>query len=77
MCVELCGPNAPPIALTGLRLIEGLAEIRSLRSVSDRLDAWIAEYGPMPNKGLWQGVANELSVSREALYRELARRRKS
>ena len=53
------------------------AEIRSLRSVSDRLDAWIAEYGPMPNKGLWQGVANELSVSREALYRELARRRKS
>jgi len=51
------------------------AEIRSLKTVADRLDAWIAEFGPLPNKGLWQGVAHELSVSREALYRELARRR--
>lgn len=52
------------------------AEIRSLRTISERLDAWLAEYGPLPEKGLWQGVANELSVSREAFYRELARRRK-
>ena len=51
------------------------AEIRSLKTVADRLDAWLAEYGPLPEKGLWQGVAHELSVSREALYRELARRR--
>lgn len=52
------------------------AEIRSLRTVADRLDAWLAEYGQLPGKGQWQGVANELSVSREALYRELARRRR-
>lgn len=51
------------------------AEIRSLKTVSERLDAWLSEYGPLPEKGLWQGVANEMSVSREALYRELARRR--
>ncbi|WP_167740398.1 Crp/Fnr family transcriptional regulator [Parasedimentitalea huanghaiensis] len=51
------------------------AEIRSLKTVSDRLNAWLAEYGPLPEKGQWQGIANELSVSREALYRELAIRR--
>ncbi len=51
------------------------SEIRSLRTVSDRLDAWLAECGPMPEKGQWQSVARELSVSPEALYRELARRR--
>ena len=51
------------------------AEIRSLKTVADRLDAWLTEYGPLPEKGEWQSVAYELSVSREALYRELARRR--
>lgn len=51
------------------------AEIRSLNTVAARLDAWIGEYGEMPEKGQWQGLADELSVSREALYRELARRR--
>jgi DNA-binding phage protein len=29
----------------------------------------------LPDKGRWQDVASELGVSREALYRELARRR--
>ena len=51
------------------------SEIRSLKTVSARLDAWIAEFGPLPGKGAWQGVAHEISVSREALYRELGRRR--
>ncbi|NNE89303.1 MAG: Crp/Fnr family transcriptional regulator [Silicimonas sp.] len=51
------------------------SEIRSLKTVAARLDAWLAEYGPLPDKGEWQTVAYELSVSREALYRELARRR--
>ncbi|WP_299507605.1 Crp/Fnr family transcriptional regulator [uncultured Roseobacter sp.] len=51
------------------------SEIRSLRTVAQRLDAWITEYGELPEKGQWQGLAYELSVSREALYRELARRR--
>lgn len=51
------------------------AEIRSLKTVAERLDAWIAEYGELPPKGNWQDLADEVSVSREALYRELARRR--
>jgi len=51
------------------------AEIRSMKTVSERLDAWIAEYSEIPQKGNWQDLADELSVSREALYRELAKRR--
>ncbi len=51
------------------------AEIRSLPKLADRLDAWFAEGNALPEKGQWQEVAAELSVSREALYRELARRR--
>jgi CRP-like cAMP-binding protein len=51
------------------------AEIRSLKTVAERLDAWTAEYGKLPKRGQWQGLADELSVSREALYREMARRR--
>ena len=51
------------------------AEFRSLKTVSSRLDAWLSMRGAMPDKGHWQDVATELGVSREALYRELARRR--
>lgn len=51
------------------------AEIRSLPRVADRLDAWLAEGHNLPDKGRWQEVAAELGVSREALYRELSRRR--
>ena len=51
------------------------AEIRSLKTVAERLDAWTAEHGDIPEKGQWHVLAAELSVSREALYRELARRR--
>lgn len=52
-----------------------LSEIRTLRRVSDRLDAWLGLYGKLPPRGQWQTVADELAVSREALYRELAKRR--
>lgn len=52
------------------------AEIRSLPTVAARLDVWLAEGNELPSKGHWQTVAAELSVTREALYRELARRRK-
>ncbi|WP_333835309.1 Crp/Fnr family transcriptional regulator [Rubrimonas sp.] len=52
-----------------------LAEIRTLRTVAERLDAWLGEDGSLPPKGAWQQVAAELGVTREALYRELARRR--
>jgi len=51
------------------------AEIRSLPRVADRLDAWLEEGNRLPEKGRWQEVAGELGVTREALYRELSRRR--
>lgn len=51
------------------------AEIRTLRTVAERLDAWLAEGHVLPPKGRQQDVAAELGVSREALYRELTRRR--
>jgi len=51
------------------------AEIRSLPRLADRLDAWLGEGNRMPDRGRWQEVAAELGVTREALYRELARRR--
>lgn len=51
------------------------AEIRSLPKVAERLDAWLDEGHMLPEKGSWQNLAAELGVSREALYRELARRR--
>ena len=52
------------------------AEILSLRTVRERLDAWIAWNGEgHPAKGTWKTVANEIGTSPEALYRELARRR--
>ena len=53
------------------------SEIRSLPKVAERFDAWLGERNELPEKGHWQDVANELGISREALYRELARRKKS
>ncbi|HRK18918.1 MAG TPA: Crp/Fnr family transcriptional regulator [Hyphomicrobiaceae bacterium] len=51
------------------------SEIRTLRTVSERLDAWLGAAGNLPARGTWQHLAAELGVTREALYRELARRR--
>jgi CRP-like cAMP-binding protein len=53
------------------------AEIRSLPRVADRLAAWLAEGNRLPDRGRWQEVAAELGVTREALYRELSRRRRA
>lgn len=52
------------------------AEIRSLPRLVDRLDAWLAEGNAFPERGLLQELAAKLGVTREALYREMARRRK-
>jgi CRP-like cAMP-binding protein len=53
------------------------SEIRSLRTVADRLDAWLGENGwKLPPKGNWQDIAAEIGVTPEALYRELAVRRR-
>lgn len=50
-------------------------EIRSLNKVAERLDAWLGENGDLPPRGQIQDLAHRLGVTREALYRELARRR--
>lgn len=52
------------------------AEILSLRRVAERLDAWLSMQGaPLPGPGAWRGLAAEIGVTPEALYREIARRR--
>ena len=53
------------------------SEIRTLKTVSERLDAWMIDNPELPPKGQQQDLANILGVSREALYRELAKRRSS
>lgn len=50
------------------------AEVLSMKTVAERLDAWIAWRGSLPLKGQWGHLAAELGVSREALYREIAKR---
>ena len=51
-------------------------EIMSRKTVTERLDGWLAWHGnKLPEKGQWKGVARQIGVSPEALYRELAKRR--
>lgn len=53
------------------------AEILALRRLSDRLDAWLEiNGGTLPEKGRWLALAGDLAVAPEALYRELAKRRR-
>ena len=53
------------------------AEILSLRTVRERLDAWLGWNGAgLSAKWTWKTVANEIGTSPEALYRELAKRRR-
>jgi CRP-like cAMP-binding protein len=65
------------------RLAHGLQDarmnsaIRTMRTVEERLDAWAAGGKPLPPKGQWQSLAETLGVTREALYRELSKRRHS
>ncbi len=53
------------------------AELRNLRTVAERLDAWIDAGGRVPARGRRQDLAAELGVTREALYRELSRRKRT
>jgi len=56
--------------------LRGRAEMLSRKTVSQRLDCWLAlNGGEMPPKGAWNLLANDLAVTPEALYRELQRRR--
>ena len=50
------------------------AEVLSLRTVAERLDAWIVQNGDLPDKGRWKLIAQEIGTSAEALYREIAAR---
>jgi len=51
-------------------------QILSMRTVAARVDAWFVFNGPdAPARGRWKEWANDLGVSPEALYRELALRR--
>jgi CRP/FNR family transcriptional regulator, dissimilatory nitrate respiration regulator len=51
------------------------AEILSFKTVAEKLDAWIADRGQLPEKGSWRALAHEIGVSPEALYREMAKRK--
>lgn len=50
------------------------SEILGMRRLSARLDAWLL-LNPLPPRGEWSALADEIGVTREALYRELGRRR--
>lgn len=51
------------------------SELLSLKTVAARLDAWLNWCGGgLPSKGEWKTLAEQLGVSPEALYREMARR---
>ncbi|WP_210191730.1 Crp/Fnr family transcriptional regulator [Rhodomicrobium vannielii] len=53
------------------------AEILALKTVASRLDAWLSlRDGALPQKGQWRDLADALAVTPEALYRELASRRR-
>ncbi|WP_171892208.1 Crp/Fnr family transcriptional regulator [Mesorhizobium erdmanii] len=52
------------------------SEILSLKTVAARLDAWVSWHGSLPARGHWSTLAHEIGVSPEALYREIALRRR-
>ncbi len=52
------------------------SEILSLNRVGERLDLWLDWHGSgLPPRGEWTTLARQLGVTREALYREMAKRR--
>lgn len=51
------------------------SELLSLKTVAARLDSWLNWHNQtLPAKGEWKTLAEQLGVSAEALYREIARR---
>jgi len=53
------------------------AELLALRTVAQRLDAWLlGRSGRATRRSSWKNVAVEIGVSPEALYREIAKRRR-
>ncbi|MGP1397751.1 MAG: Crp/Fnr family transcriptional regulator [Inquilinaceae bacterium] len=58
-----------------VQYLRSRVELLRLKRLSDRLDAYLALHGP-PGPGTWRDVASEIGVTPEALYRELAKRRR-
>lgn len=59
-----------------MRIARKRAEILALKTVAERLTAWLTwNHGLLPKRGNWHHVADEIGVSKEALYRELSKRR--
>ena len=51
------------------------AEMLSMKTVDERLDAWLDwKQAPLPKRGVWRALAEEIGVTPEALYRTLAKR---
>lgn len=64
-------PRHDPVHATRAR-----AALLRLRGVAARPDAWLAlTDAGLPPRGELRGLADEIGVTPEALYRELARRR--
>ena len=60
-----------------IRTARKRAEFLTLKSVAQRLTAWLTwNHGLLPTRGAWHHVADEMGISKEALYRELSKRRK-
>ncbi len=72
--VELAHMWAAQLA-HGLQAARMNSAIKSIKTVGERLDAWLAGGTALPAKGQWQLLAQSLGVSREALYREMSKRR--
>ncbi|MBL8587608.1 MAG: Crp/Fnr family transcriptional regulator [Methylobacteriaceae bacterium] len=61
-----------------IQRLRGQVELLSRRGVGARLEGWLAlNDGAAPPAGGWVAVAREIAVTPEALYRELARRRRA
>jgi CRP/FNR family transcriptional regulator, dissimilatory nitrate respiration regulator len=58
-----------------IRIARLRAEILSLKTVAARLDFWITLNGKLPVKGSMKEVAQDIGVSPEALYRDMALRK--
>lgn len=73
--------NAKLAGLWAAQLAHGLqsarmnSAIKSMKTVEERLNAWLADGMALPPKGQLQILAQSLGVSREALYREMSKRR--
>ena len=50
-------------------------EVMRLKTLRERLDAYLELFG-LPPKGSWIVVADWIGVTPEALYREMAKRRR-